>query len=205
MPHSQSFDAIILKTYDVGEADRFCILFTREKGRLTARAAGARRTGSRLGGALLPFRRVTVQMKEGGAGWIVAGAVTVDHPSPFTLSAFAALEEGIEVLMKLVQHEGELPEIYDATASFIAMPSPGVLAYSVCLLHHLGLLPEERELTAMFGLTREDHAYVEACRRGVLNSAKKADVSLLEQAALHLLSLTLTSPLRAPAVSGMLR
>ncbi|MBU1911666.1 recombination protein O N-terminal domain-containing protein, partial [Patescibacteria group bacterium] len=48
MPHSQTYNSIILKAYDVGEADRFLILFTREKGRMTARARAVRKLKSKL-------------------------------------------------------------------------------------------------------------------------------------------------------------
>jgi recombinational DNA repair protein (RecF pathway) len=58
MSHAQTFEAIVLKTYDVGEADRLCILFTRERGRVMARASGARRLKSRLGASLLPFHHL---------------------------------------------------------------------------------------------------------------------------------------------------
>ena len=205
MSHSQSFDAIVLKTYDVGEADRFCILLTREKGRLMARAAGARRTGSRLGGSLLPFRRLNIQLKESSAGWIIAGVASVEMSQPLSLPSFAALEEGIEILLRLVQHEGELPEIFDATLLFIADPLQVTpLAYTFSLLHHLGLLPEEPELTAMFGLEEADHAFLEACRTGSPAPAP-SNQDLLRHAQSHFLALTLTSPLKATAISNSLR
>ncbi len=129
MPHSQSFEAIVLQTYDVGEADRFCILFTRERGRIAARASGARRLHSRLGGSLLPFRRVAVELKEGSGGWIVCGVSrwSVDHAMGVACNAptnniavFSALEEGIELLLRLVTDEGALPDVFDVTLSFIS-------------------------------------------------------------------------------------
>jgi len=44
--------AVVLGTVDFGDADRLVTLFTRDHGRLTAFAAGARRSKRRFGGAL---------------------------------------------------------------------------------------------------------------------------------------------------------
>jgi DNA repair protein RecO (recombination protein O) len=48
-------DGIVLQTRDLGEHDRLVTLYTREHGRLTAVAAGARRLRSRFAGALELF------------------------------------------------------------------------------------------------------------------------------------------------------
>jgi DNA repair protein RecO (recombination protein O) len=45
-------EAIVLRTYRLGEADKIVSLFTRQMGRIRAVAAGAQRTKSRYGGAL---------------------------------------------------------------------------------------------------------------------------------------------------------
>ncbi|NOS68238.1 MAG: hypothetical protein HOO67_07855 [Candidatus Peribacteraceae bacterium] len=187
MAHSHSFEALVLKTYDVGEADRYCILFTREKGRIAARASGARRLTSRLGGALLPFRRVTVELKEGSGGWIIAGAlrgeqenvsddVSADNlsgdigVSADALTTFTALEEGIELLLRLVTDEGALTDVFDTTLSFITACREGVrhasLGYSFSLLHQLGLLPGEEELEEFSSLEEHERAYVQSSREG---------------------------------------
>ena len=48
-------EAIVLRTYRLGEADKIVSLFTRQAGRLRAVAAGAQRTKSRYGGTLEPL------------------------------------------------------------------------------------------------------------------------------------------------------
>lgn len=45
-------EAIVLRTYRLGEADKIVSLFTRQMGRIRAVASGAQRTKSRYGGAL---------------------------------------------------------------------------------------------------------------------------------------------------------
>lgn len=51
-------EAIILRTYRLGEADKIASLFTRQLGRLRAVAAGAQRPKSRYGGTLEPLSYV---------------------------------------------------------------------------------------------------------------------------------------------------
>lgn len=162
MSHSQSFEALVLKTYDIGEADRLCILFTRRRGRIAARASGARKLKSRLGGALLPFQHVHVELKEEGGRWIVAGAIRRDLHAEPSLATFTALEEGVELLMRLVPEEGTLLEVFDATLKFFE--TPHVLSYTFCLLHLLGLLPGERDMQT--SLSPAEQAFISSCRAG---------------------------------------
>ena len=51
-------EAIILRTYKLGEADRIVVFLTRDRGKRRGVAQGARRMSSRFGGALEPFTRV---------------------------------------------------------------------------------------------------------------------------------------------------
>ena len=50
-----SASSIVLKRIDLGEKDRILTLYTREHGKLSAVAKGARRPGSKLAGASEPF------------------------------------------------------------------------------------------------------------------------------------------------------
>jgi DNA repair protein RecO (recombination protein O) len=56
--------ALVLSTLDYGEADRLVTLFTRDHGKLTAFAAGARKSRVRFGGALEPFTLVKTRLVE---------------------------------------------------------------------------------------------------------------------------------------------
>lgn len=57
-------EAIILRTYRLGEADKIVSLFTRQFGRLRAVAAGAQRPKSRYGGTLEPLTYVRLWLFE---------------------------------------------------------------------------------------------------------------------------------------------
>ncbi len=57
-------EAIVLRTYRLGEADKIVSLFTRQAGRLRAVATGAQRTRSRYGGTLEPLSYIRLWLFE---------------------------------------------------------------------------------------------------------------------------------------------
>jgi DNA repair protein RecO (recombination protein O) len=57
-------EAVVLRTYRLGEADKIASLFTRQMGRLRAVAAGAQRPKSRYGGTLEPLSYIRLWIFE---------------------------------------------------------------------------------------------------------------------------------------------
>jgi DNA repair protein RecO (recombination protein O) len=57
-------EAIVLRTYRLGEADKIASLLTRQTGRLRATAAGAQRPKSRYGGTLEPLSYIRLWLFE---------------------------------------------------------------------------------------------------------------------------------------------
>ena len=58
-------EAVVLRTYKLGEADRLLVLLTRQHGQVRAVAKGVARTNSRFGGRLQPFNLVDLQLHKG--------------------------------------------------------------------------------------------------------------------------------------------
>lgn len=58
-------EAFILSMRDMGEADRLAVLFSREYGKISAAAYGARRTRSRLSGTVQSFALVDISLLPG--------------------------------------------------------------------------------------------------------------------------------------------
>lgn len=58
-------EAVVLRTYKLGEADRIVIMLTRRHGKIRAVAKGVRRTSSRFGARLEPFMVADVQVHKG--------------------------------------------------------------------------------------------------------------------------------------------
>ena len=69
--------ALIVRTYDFGEADRIVVLLTRPRGIVRGVAKGVRRTRSRLGSRLQPFVELDVQLYKGRNLESITGADTV--------------------------------------------------------------------------------------------------------------------------------
>ena len=65
MPGQFKTEAVVLRTFRFGEADRILHLYTSERGRVNAIAKGVRRTKSRFGGRLEPLFRVNLVLHQG--------------------------------------------------------------------------------------------------------------------------------------------
>lgn len=72
-------EAIVLRTWDLGEADRIISLFTRTHGKVRAVARGVRRTSSKFGSRLEPYSHVDVQLAEGRGSLDVVTQVEMLH------------------------------------------------------------------------------------------------------------------------------
>ena len=57
-----SDEAVVLRTQNLGEADRIVTLLTRRHGKVRAVARGVRRTSSKFGARLEPFSQVDLQV-----------------------------------------------------------------------------------------------------------------------------------------------
>ena len=203
MSHSLSCEAIVLRTYDVGEADRYCILFTRELGRVAARAKAVRRLKSRMGGALLPLSHVRVELKELSSGYILAGAERIQDMSHLSIMpAFGMAEEGMELLGALLQNEEPAENIFDASLSFlVACGTPSrslMLAYTLRVLHLLGLLPESSNHVFFHDISDEERSFLRAAAGHTpLCDLSVSSTQRLEYHCRMLLAGQLSSPLKA--------
>lgn len=70
-------EAVVLRTQDLGEADRIVTMLTRSFGRVRAVAKGVRRTSSRFGARLEPFSVIDVQLHTGRSLDIVTQVETL--------------------------------------------------------------------------------------------------------------------------------
>jgi DNA repair protein RecO (recombination protein O) len=75
-------EAIVVRTYRLGEADRIVVLFTKGRGKVRAVAKGVRKTTSRFGARLEPTTHVALQLYEGRTLDTITQADTLDHFRP---------------------------------------------------------------------------------------------------------------------------
>lgn len=183
-------DAIILDTTDVFDADRLYLVFTRELGKIRARAKGVRRPTSRLTGHLLRFMPVHLALTEKG-GWyliIQASGSGGSYPADSLtfLQAAELLAEGVDAI--LVDQEAH-PDIYDSLEYVVVRlretSKPLLLAAEFLFkaLCALGYQPElERSVVSGQPLEREALAWSTELG-GVLNRVERpaaTEVILIE-------------------------
>ncbi len=196
MPKSWTDEAIVLRTYNVGETDRFCLLLTEKFGRIAARANGVRRLLSRRGSGLLPLHRVSVVCELHSFGCTIVSASCLDaHARSWeNPSAFACAEQGIELLLKLTEEGPPMPRVYRLTSDFLAACSlPHVHCFpplfTLKLLSILGLCPSLTHSSA-------DHASLDDGEQVVLSRRFGGLVSLADDPAGIRLSVPLVGILR---------
>ncbi len=141
-------EAIVLRTYNVGETDRFCILLSQSRGRIAVRAAGARRLLSRRANGLLPLHRVMITCETHSFGTTVISVSCID---PHRLSwcdphAFSCTQQGIEIILRLTEDAQHIEGLYELTCEFVkacATLSPSQIPplFALKLLDLLGLFP----------------------------------------------------------------
>ncbi len=102
-------EAVVLRSWRLGEADRIITLLTRRHGKLRGVAKGVRRTSSKFGARLEPFAQVDLHITEGRSLDIFSSAVSrnlfgkaflTDYPR------YTAAEVMVELADKLVAEEG---------------------------------------------------------------------------------------------------
>lgn len=196
--HSHSLVALVLASYDVGEADRFLILLTRERGRLAARVPGARKLKSKMGG-LLPLTCGTVELKESNGNMLVAAVARCERLGAGDIRRFLLRMQGVELLLALL-HDGEpVPEIFDAALRFLQEPvmeQKDLIAFSFRLLHLLGVLPE-----ADVRLSIEERAFIAASALGA-QTTPLPRLARLETLCRQMIAEHALRALKAPAVAA---
>ena len=105
-----SDEAVVLRTQNLGEADRIVTLLTRRHGKVRAVARGVRRTSSKFGARLEPFSQVDLQVATGRSLHHVAQAVTRNafgEPLMVDYPRYTAGQVMLETADRLVAEEGE--------------------------------------------------------------------------------------------------
>lgn len=112
-----------MRRYDLGEADRIIVLFTRDHGIVRGVAKGSRRAGSRFGSRLSPFVDVDVNIYPHRGLSLITGADTVRTWAAPLIDDYARYTCGCAVLDVAERIVGEeqvpAPEMWDLTAGVL--------------------------------------------------------------------------------------
>jgi DNA repair protein RecO (recombination protein O) len=149
-------EAVVLRSFRFGEADRVLHLYTAERGRVGAVAKGVRKTKSRFGGRLEPLSHVVLQLHQGsGELQTVTGVELVHHHQP-ARDDFYRLSVGLigaEAMLRLFTEQEQNERAFTALVRFLDVldgaphaadrPAldPLALAFQLKLLWLSGYLP----------------------------------------------------------------
>src|SRR5213079_2796329 len=150
-------EAVVLRSFRLGEADRVLHLYTLERGRVGAVAKGIRRTKSRFGARLEPLSHVEILIHQGSGelGTITGVELIRSHHSAredaYLLGAGLV---GLEAMLRLFGEPEPNPRAFEALTKFLDLldetPSrvpgrpaldPLVLSFQLKLLWLSGYLP----------------------------------------------------------------
>ena len=146
-------DALVLRTYKLGEADRIVVFLTRDRGKKRGVAKGARRTRSRFTGALEPLTEARVAYFEKERRELVGLNYAEPIRSPLALSAGDALGYVgyfAELLDEWAQEADADERLYRLGASMLealgggAPVEPLARYFEYWLLRLQGVYPESR-------------------------------------------------------------
>lgn len=163
MARNESMEAIVLKVYDVGEADRFCILLTREKGRIAARAKGVRKPKSTMGG-LLPLQYAELTVHSGSSGYLITSVRS--HTSPIShrnIETFVELQQSTDMLLHLLHDERPMEDVFLMTKEMCVhenIATDAHISFGLRLLEALGMLPHHEEGLISRALENDEREYM---------------------------------------------
>ncbi len=149
-------EAIVLRSFRLGEADRVLHLYTLDRGRVGAVAKGIRKTRSRFGARLEPLSHVEVLLHQGsGELQTVTGVELLrsHHATRDDRYRLAVGLVGAEAMLRLFTEQERNPRAFDALSRFLDLVDelperpvrpaldPLALSFQLKLLWLSGYLP----------------------------------------------------------------
>ena len=119
---SYKTEAVVLRSFRLGEADRVLHLYTLERGRVGAVAKGVRRTKSRFGARLEPLGHVEVVLHQGGGelqtvtGVDLVRSHRAAREDPYRLAIGLV---GAEAMLRLFTEQERNPRAFEALTRFL--------------------------------------------------------------------------------------
>ena len=109
-------EAVVLRAYDLGEADRIVSLITAGRGLRRAVAKGVKRTGSKFGARLEPFTHLNAVLHEGRNLDTVVQVETIRSHAPIRedYGKFLFGEAMLEMIEKSLQENQRIPHLFGA-------------------------------------------------------------------------------------------
>ncbi len=175
-PRRRTVEAVILRLWDVGEADRMLSFYSPEEGKGRALAKGVRRPRSRRAGHLQPLSRVRLLLAQARGAPIVAQAEAVEvFPSlRADVTRYAYATQVAELVERLVwegeHYPGLYPALLDALRGVAHEPQPDwpVRYFELRLLDWVGFRPELGHCTVCGAVVQPEDQFFSAGHGGVV-------------------------------------
>ena len=208
MARTYRTEAVVLRSFRLGEADRVLHVYTADRGRIGAVAKGVRRTKSRFGARLEPLSHVELMLHEGsGELQTVTGAdLRASHhearEDPYRLAVGLI---GAEAMLKLFTEQEANERAFTALTRFLdrldGIPSAGsrpaldplVLSFQLKLLWLSGYMPH-LDSCVECGLTEELVGYLPSAGGAVCRDCGSGAIAL-SQDGLHGIRTLVATPL----------
>jgi DNA repair protein RecO (recombination protein O) len=207
---SYKTEAVVLRSFRFGEADRVLHLYTLDRGRIGAVAKGVRKTKSRFGARLEPLSHVELLLHQGsGELQTVTGAALVDphrpaREDPYRLSVGLV---GAEAMLRLFVEQERNERAFEALTRFLTVldgiPAglrgragldPLGLAFQLKLLWLSGYLPH-LEACVECGATEELVGYLPRAGGAVCAGCAPPETVDLAPEGFRAVHVLVTSPL----------
>jgi len=175
-PRRRTVDAVILRLWDVGEADRMLSIYSREEGKGRALAKGVRRPRSRRAGHLQPLSHTRLLLAHARSAPIVAQAEAVEtFPSlREDVTRYAHAAHVAELVERLVWEGEHYPGLHAALLETLravaqeAHPDWPVRHFELRLLHWVGFRPELQYCTVCGRAIQPEDQFFSARHGGVV-------------------------------------
>jgi DNA repair protein RecO (recombination protein O) len=152
--------AFVLSTLDYGDADRVVTLFTRDRGRLTAFAAGARKSKRRFSGALEPFTLIDAHLVERRGDTFRIDDANIQrgfYGIRRELGSIARAMYAVELCRELTRDHEAHPELFAGLSGYLETLDAGgadestLFAFELNALAQAGLQPRFSECASCGG------------------------------------------------------
>jgi DNA repair protein RecO (recombination protein O) len=217
MSRSTTAEAVVLRSFRLGEADRILHLYTHDRGRVGAVAKGVRKTKSRFGARLEPFSHVELVLHQGrGELETVTGASLVRshdraRTDPYRLQVGMI---ALEAMLRLFTEQEANEKAFTALTRFLdaldeLAPRPGsraaldplVLSFQLKLLWVSGYAPH-LETCVECGSTDPLVAFRAAAGGGTCAACDHGEIALSPEG-VHGIRVLLHSPIAAAPGAGL--
>ena len=218
MGRTYKTEAVVLRSFRFGEADRVLHLYTLDRGRVGGIAKGVRKTMSRFGARLEPLSHVELLLHQGsGELHTVTGASLVDphrpaREDPYRLSVGLV---GVEAMLRLFVEEERNERAFEALTRFLtvldgipaglrgrASLDPLALAFQLKLLWLSGYVPHLQSCVEC-GATDELVGYLPRAGGAVCAACAPSETVALSPEGLRGVGALLWSPLADAHALGL--